>query len=48
VAVEGSIAGQNFVLDTDAVVNFAADGSGSFSGIDLNGAGKVTGTLTCS
>ena len=48
VAVDGSIAGQNFVLDTDAVVNFAADGSGSFSGIDLNGAGKVTGTLTCS
>jgi hypothetical protein len=48
VAVEGSIAGQNFVLDTDAVVTFAADGSGSFSGTDLNGAGKVTGTLTCS
>jgi len=48
VAVDGSIAGQNFVLDTDAVVTFAADGTGSFSGTDLNGAGKVTGTLTCS
>jgi hypothetical protein len=48
VAVDGSIAGQNFVLDTDAVVTFAADGTGSFSGTDLNGAGKVTGTFACS
>jgi len=48
VAVDGSIAGQNFVLDTAAVVTFAVDGTGSFSGTDLNGAGKVTGTLTCS
>lgn len=48
VAIEGSIAGQNFVLDTSAVVTFAADGTGSFSGTDLNGAGKVTGTFSCS
>jgi hypothetical protein len=42
------VAGQNHVLDTSAVVTFATDGTGSFSGTDLNGAGKVTGTLTCS
>ena len=48
IAVETSVAGQNHVLDTSAVVTFATDGTGSFSGTDLNGAGKVTGTLTCS
>ena len=48
VAVDASVAGQNFVLDTDAAVTFAPDGTGSFSGTDLNGAGKATGTFTCS
>lgn len=48
VAVDASIAGQNLVLDTTAIVTFAPDGTGSFSGTDLNGAGKVTGTFSCS
>ncbi len=48
VAVDASVAGQNLVLDTDAMVTFAPDGTGSFSGTDLNGAGKVTGTFSCS
>src|ERR1035437_3505825 len=48
IAVDGSIAGQNLVLDTTAIVTFAPDGTGSFSGTDLNGAGKVTGTFSCS
>jgi hypothetical protein len=48
IAVDTSVAGQNHVLDTSAVVTFAADGTGSFSGTDLNGAGKVTGTFACS
>ena len=48
IAVDASVAGQNVVLDTSAVVTFAPDGTGSFSGTDLNGAGKVTGTFSCS
>ena len=48
VAVDASVAGRNLVLDTSAVVTFAPDGGGSFSGTDLNGAGKVTGTFACS
>ena len=48
IAVDTSIAGQTHVLDTGAAVTFAADGTGSFSGTDLNGAGEVTGTFSCS
>jgi hypothetical protein len=48
IAVDTSVAGQNHVLDTTAVVTFDAEGTGSFSGTDLNGAGKVTGTFACS
>ncbi len=48
VAVSAAIAGQVVVLDTSAVVTFAPDGSGSFSGTDLNGSGNVTGTFSCS
>jgi len=48
IAVDASVAGQNLVLDTSAVVTFAPDGTGSFSGTDLNGAGRVTGTFSCS
>lgn len=47
-AVDASVAGQNLVLDTTAVVTFAADGTGSFSGTDQNGTGIVTGTFSCS
>jgi hypothetical protein len=48
VAVDANVAGQPVVLDTDATVTFAADGTGSFSGTDLNGSGKVSGTFNCS
>jgi hypothetical protein len=48
IAVDASVAGLNLVLDTSARVTFASDGTGSFSGTDLNGAGTVTGTFTCS
>ena len=48
IAVDASVAGQNLVLDTTAHVTFAPDGTGSFSGTDLNGAGTVTGTFSCS
>jgi len=46
--VDANVAGQPVVLDTDATVTFAADGTGSFSGTDLNGSGKVSGTFNCS
>ena len=46
--VGGSIAGSPFVLGSDTVITFNADGTGSFSGTDLNGAGLVTGTYRCS
>ncbi len=43
----GSVAGNPFVLGDDAVVTLNANGTGTFSGTDLDGAGVVTGTYTC-
>jgi hypothetical protein len=48
VSVSGSVNGMTFVLDTSARVDFAADGTGTFSGTDLNGAGSVSGSFSCS
>jgi hypothetical protein len=48
IALDASVGGQPLVLDASALVTFAANGTGSFSGTDLNGAGRVTGTFTCS
>jgi hypothetical protein len=45
--VSGSISGSPFVLGGDAVVTFKADGTGSFQGTDVDGAGLVKGTFTC-
>lgn len=45
--VGGSIDGNPFVLDTDALVTLNANGSGTFSGTDLNGNGPVKGTFNC-
>ncbi len=45
--VNGSVNGSPFVLDSNAVVTLAADGTGTFSGSDLNGQGSVSGTFTC-
>jgi hypothetical protein len=45
--VSGSISGVPFVLGTDTVVTFKADGTGSFQGTDVDGAGPVKGTYTC-
>jgi hypothetical protein len=43
----GSVNGNQFVLAPGSRVIFNADGTGSFSGTDMNGAGGVTGTFTC-
>jgi hypothetical protein len=45
--VSGSVNGNPFVLGTDTVVSLGANGSGSFSGTDLNGIGPVKGTFSC-
>jgi len=45
--VTGSIDGNPFVLGNDAVVRYSPDGTGSFSGTDVNGGGEATGTFTC-
>lgn len=45
--VSGSVNGSPFVLGPDTVVALGANGSGSFSGTDLNGSGLVKGTFTC-
>ena len=45
--VNGSVDGSPFVLGDDTVVTFNADGTGSYSGTDLNGAGLVKGTYRC-
>jgi len=45
--VSGSVGGSPFVLGDDTVVAFNADGTGSFSGTDLNDAGMITGTYRC-
>jgi hypothetical protein len=46
-SVSGSANGTAFVLGTDTVVTLSADGTGSFSGTDDSGAGRVSGTFTC-
>jgi hypothetical protein len=46
--VSGSVSGNPFVLGGDAVVILNADGTGFFSGTDVNGIGFVKGTFTCS
>jgi hypothetical protein len=45
--VSGSVSGNPFVLGSDAVVILESDGTGSFSGTDVNGMGFVQGTFTC-
>jgi hypothetical protein len=45
---DGSVGGLPFILDTGATITFEADGSGSFSGSDVNGAGQVSGSFSCS
>lgn len=45
--VSGSVDGSPFVLGDDTVVTFNADGTGSYSGTDLNGAGLIKGTYRC-
>jgi hypothetical protein len=45
--VSGSVNGSPFVLGTDTVVSLGADGTGSFSGTDLDGSGLVKGTFNC-
>lgn len=47
-AVIGSANGQPFALGPAAIVAIAANGTGSFSGTDVNGYGPVTGTFSCS
>lgn len=45
--VTGSINGDPFLLGPDVVIGYTADGTGSFSGTDVNGGGEATGTFTC-
>ena len=45
--VTGSVGGDPFVLGNDTVVTLNADGTGSFSGTDVNGAGPIKGTYRC-
>lgn len=46
-SVSGSVNGTPFVLGQDTVVTLKADGTGSFSGTDDSGAGRVSGTFSC-
>jgi predicted small secreted protein len=43
----GGVDGNDFVLAPGATVTFNANGTGSFSGTDMNGAGLITGTFSC-
>ena len=43
----GSVNGNPFTLGSDTVVTLDANGTGSFSGTDVNGYGLVKGTFTC-
>jgi hypothetical protein len=45
--VIGSVGGEPFVLGPDAVVRISPDGTGSFSGTDVNGGGVASGTFSC-
>jgi hypothetical protein len=43
----GGIFGNDFVLGSDATVTLNADGTGTFSGTDVDGAGPISGTFRC-
>lgn len=43
----GSINGSPFALGADTVVTFTSQNAGTFSGTDVNGTFRVTGTFTC-
>jgi hypothetical protein len=45
--VSGSLDGRPFVLGPDTVIRYTADGTGTFSGTDMNGGGTAGGTFTC-
>ena len=45
--VTGSVGGNPFVLGNDTIVTLNADGTGSFSGTDVDGAGLIKGTYRC-
>jgi hypothetical protein len=45
--VAGSIEGAPFILGQDTVVTFTSQNAGTFSGTDVNGGYRVTGTFTC-
>lgn len=44
---DGNVAGQTFILAPGAVIAITPDGTGSFSGIDVNGGGPASGYFTC-
>jgi hypothetical protein len=45
--VSGSVNGNPFILDVGASVSLDANGHGTFSGVDIDGAGSISGTFTC-
>jgi hypothetical protein len=45
--LSGSVGGSPFVLGPSAVITFNSDNTGSFSGIDINQGGSVSGTFVC-
>jgi hypothetical protein len=45
--VDGSIAGQPFILGPGAIITMTPDGTGTFAGPDVNGGGEATGTFNC-
>jgi hypothetical protein len=45
--VSGSVDGNPFILDVGALVTLGASGKGTFSGIDIDGAGAISGTFSC-
>jgi hypothetical protein len=47
VVASGSVQGATFTLEANTTVTLHADGTGSFSGTDVDGQGLVTGTFTC-
>jgi len=46
-SVSGNVDGTPFTLDAGAQIVFTTSSTGSFSGIDVNGYGPVSGTFTC-
>lgn len=45
--VSGSVDGNPFILDVGAAVSLDANGRGTFSGNDIDGAGTISGTFSC-